>query len=65
MTKADRLVEEYERLRERADNLNLYLSYVERFAPDTFGAMQDEFSGMPGYEAEPSYTPEYMEEDDG
>lgn len=43
------LVQEYEELKGRVHNLNLYLSYVEKVDPALFGAMQDEFDGMAGY----------------
>ena len=66
MTQADKLVENYERLKERADNLNLYLSYVEHWCmmtgSDLMKVMESEFSGMPGYELKPEYSPHHKED---
>lgn len=45
------LVNEYERLKNRAENLNLYLRKVETTFPVTWLALLDEFSDMPGYES--------------
>lgn len=45
------LVNEYERLKNRAKNLNLYLRKVETTFPMTWLALLDEFSDMPGYES--------------
>ena len=36
-------------LKERADNLNLYLYYFKKRFPELFYAFQKSFSGMPGY----------------
>lgn len=44
------LVNKYERLKNRAENLNLYLSKVETTFPVTWLALLDTFSDMPGYE---------------
>ena len=43
------LVEENCRLTDQVHNLTLYLDYVRRFDHALFGAMMDEFDGMPGY----------------
>ena len=45
------LVNEYERLKNRAENLNLYLRKVETTFPGTWLALSEEFSDMPGYES--------------
>ena len=45
------LVNEYERFKNRAENLNLYLRKVETTFPVTWLALLDEFSDMPGYES--------------
>lgn len=44
------VVSEYEHLRNRAENLNLYLKYVEEHHPDIVAEMDEWFDGMPGYE---------------
>lgn len=44
------LVDEYERLRNRAENLNLYLRHVQKNYPAVFGALGKKFSGLPGFE---------------
>lgn len=41
---------EYERLKNRAENLNLYLRKVETTFPVTWLTLLDTFSDMPGYE---------------
>lgn len=56
MTLVDKLVGDYERLKDRAYNLNLYLNYVEQSAPTLFEIMQNRFSGMPGYASEEIIT---------
>ena len=43
-------VGEYERLKARVENLNLYLKYVEDHAPELMEQMNEHFEGMPGYE---------------
>lgn len=45
------LVNEYEHLKNRAENLNLYLRKVETTFPVTWLTLLDEFSDMPGYES--------------
>lgn len=45
------LVNEYEHLKNRAENLNLYLRKVETTFPITWLTLLDAFSGMPGYES--------------
>ena len=45
------LVNEYEHLKNRAENLNLYLRKVETTFPATWLTLLDEFSNMPGYES--------------
>ena len=45
------LVNEYEHLKNRAENLNLYLRKVETTFPVTWLTLMDEFSDMPGYES--------------
>lgn len=44
------LVDEYERLRNRAENLNLYLRHVQKNYPAVFDALGKKFSGLPGFE---------------
>ena len=46
------LVDEYERLRNRAENLNLYLNKLHDAVPVTFESVQKQMSGMPGYTRE-------------
>lgn len=43
------LVDEYERLRGRAENLNLYLNKLHQAEPWVFAAVKSKMSGMPGY----------------
>lgn len=45
------LVNEYEHLKNRAENLNLYLRKVETTFPVTWLTLLDKFNGMPGYES--------------
>lgn len=45
------LVNEYEHLKNRAENLNLYLRKVETTFPVTWLTLLDAFSDMPGYES--------------
>lgn len=45
------LVNEYEHLKNRAENLNLYLRKVETTFPVTWLTLLDAFSNMPGYES--------------
>lgn len=45
------LVNEYEHLKNRAENLNLYLRKVETTFPVTWLNLMDKFNGMPGYES--------------
>ena len=45
------LVNEYEHLKNRAENLNLYLRKIETTFPVTWLTLMDEFSDMPGYES--------------
>lgn len=45
------LVNEYEHLKNRAENLNLYLRKVETTFPVTWLTLLDEFSDMPEYES--------------
>lgn len=44
------LVDEYERLRNRVENLNLYLGYVQKEYPTTYKELVKKFSGLPGFE---------------
>lgn len=44
------LVDEYERLRDRVENLNLYLGYVQKEYPTTYKELVKKFSGLPGFE---------------
>ncbi len=44
------LVDEYERLRDRVANLNLYLEYARKNYPAVFNALEKRFSGLPGFE---------------
>lgn len=44
------LVDEYERLRNRVENLNLYLEYARKNYPAVFNALEKRFSGLPGFE---------------
>ena len=50
LTFSDIDVGEYERLKARVENLNLYLKYVEDHAPELMEQMNEHFEGMPGYE---------------
>ena len=50
LTLSDIDVGEYERLKARVENLNLYLKYVEDNAPELMEQMNEYFEGMPGYE---------------
>lgn len=43
-------VDEYERLRDRVANLNLYLEYARKNYPAVFNALEKRFSGLPGFE---------------
>ena len=42
-------VSEYEHLKTRVENLQLYLKYVEDHAPELMSDMEEWFDGMPGY----------------
>lgn len=50
LTFSDIDVGEYERLKARVENLNLYLKYVEDHIPELMEQMNEHFDGMPGYE---------------
>ena len=50
------LVNEYERLKNRAENLNLYLNELHATVPVTFESIQKRMSGMPGCESEMEET---------
>lgn len=43
------LVDEYERLRDRAENLNLYLNKLREVEPWVFECVKSKMDGMPGY----------------
>ena len=43
------LVDEYERLRDRAENLNLYLNKLHQAEPWVFECVKSKMDGMPGY----------------
>ena len=49
MTQVEKMLEEYEALKNRAHNLNLYLDYVRQTQPLMWSALMDTFSGMPGF----------------
>ena len=50
LTLSDIDVGEYERLKARVENLNLYLKYVEDHHSELMDEMNEWFDGMPGYE---------------
>lgn len=50
LTFSDIDVGEYERLKARVENLNLYLKYVEDHYPELMDEINEWFDGMPGYE---------------
>ena len=43
------LVDEYERLRDRVENLNLYLNKLREVEPWVFECVKSKMDGMPGY----------------
>ena len=43
------LMDEYERLRDRAENLNLYLNKLREVEPWVFECVKSKMDGMPGY----------------
>ena len=49
MTCIEALVEENLELKQRVYNMNLYINWLEENCPATFKAMEDCFSGLPGY----------------
>ena len=53
---------ELDRAKARIHNLNLYLDYVRQVAPELFGAMMDEFDGLPGFGNDVKYAPDYRAE---
>ena len=50
MTHLQAAVSECEELRDRVHNLQLYLDYVRQVDPALWGAMQDEFEGLAGFD---------------
>jgi len=56
------MARELDRANDRIHNLNLYLDYVRQVAPELFGAMMDEFDGLPGYGNDAKYAPDYRVE---
>lgn len=50
LTFSDIDVSEYEHLKARVENLNLYLKYVEDHYPELMDEMNEWFDGMAGYE---------------
>ena len=53
---------ELDEAKARIHNLNLYLDYVRQVAPELFGAMMDEFDGLPGFGNDVKYAPDYRGE---
>ena len=45
----EEVVQENVSLKDRADNLNLYLYCIKRRFPESFYTLQQSLSGMPGY----------------
>lgn len=45
----EEVVKENVSLKDRADNLNLYLYCIKRRFPESFYTLQQSLSGMPGY----------------
>lgn len=57
MLKTQAVLNEYEALKNRVHNLNLYLDYVRQVDKTLWSAMMDEFDGMPGYtQGESTYS---------
>lgn len=50
LTDVDIDVGEYEQLKERVENLNKYLAYIEEHNPELMEEVDEWFDGMPGYE---------------
>ena len=49
MDKKQSLLSMYEHLNNSNQNLNLYLSYIEKYHPIVFKKLNKYFEGMPGY----------------
>ena len=51
MTQTRATLDELEKLKNRAHNLNMYLDYVRQVDETLYNVMMYEFEGMPGYTA--------------